>query len=428
MKKRYIILLIIIIPTIAIAILHYFGIVDISVLYGYMVAVALVFKASLVSFMLASKLKIIAFIKSLTLVQALLLGVKRFIIDNMLSKWLQKYVFKYFKRPFVEIYGYLKNRSLKSKMKNILFFILPTALFLWVMYITDLLGAVTFYVELKMIVIGFFKAMWVLFGKVFAFVPALFSYLSNSWLGPIIEVFALSWLLDLIEKLFGKDNPLSKMLNYIGKKLRRFLNYIGLLNDKHLEPIFYNNVATHSKKAANKLTKYIQNKKIELEYIYFEKLKQTILKGHIDSYHSFDGMEKIKDKKELYNLINKKTSDGIDIVAFVSRDEDGNLINEEFENSFYHDIFILEGIASSSKYGVKVELQEHIDYSDFWVLNTSSYPVTISSNAFKTQQIDGNDLVLIKSEKELDFAKNVSFSYKNKTINATDIEQVAIGG
>ena len=422
MRRRYIALLAIFVPTAIIYLLHRFGIVDAKVLYGYIVAVTLVFKSSILSFLLASKLKIIAFIKSLTLFQAITLAIKRFLIDNMISNWLNRYIFKYFKRPFIEIYGYYKTKSFKDKIKNLILFILPTAVVVWIMVATDLFSSFAFYVEIKMIVIGFFKALWLFLGKIFGFIPLIFNYLSNSWLGPILEIFALSWLLDFIERAFGKNNPITRFFNYISRKLTRFLNYIGLLNDKHLEPILYNSVAKQSKNIANKLTQYIQNKKIELEYIYFERLLKTILNRHIDSYYSFKDMHKIKDKKRLYTLINKKSADGIDIVAFVSRDEHGNLVDDYFENSFYHDIFILEGMASSKDYGVKVNLDDGIDYTDFWILNTSRYPVDFWLNGLEKQRIDGNDLVLIKTDNHIDFEKDIFFEYKKVVLNATSLE------
>ena len=419
MRRRYLALLAIILPTAITAVLHYLGYIDIAPLYAYMVAVALVFKSSIVSFLLASKLKIIAFIKSLTLLQAITLTIKRFLIDNLLSKWLNRYIFKYFKRPFVEMYGYYKKKSFKAKIRGVLLFVLPTIVVVWIMFATNLFSSFAFYVELKMLVIGFFKALWLVLAKVFSFIPYLFNFLSNSWLAPIIEVFALSWLLDLIERYFGKNNPITRFFNYISRKLTDFLNYIGLLNDQHLEPLFYGKVAKHSKNIANRLTKYIRDKKIELEFIYFERFEQAILKGHINSYYSFKDMNKIKDKKKLYSLINKKTADSVDIVAFVSRDKEGNLVDEHMENSFYHDIFILKGIASNSDYGVKENLDDGIDYTDFWILNTSKHPVYFWSKGIEKQKIDGNDLVLIKTDEPIDFSKDITFAYKGKTIHAT---------
>jgi len=422
MRRRYLALLAVVVPTAIIAILHYFNIVDIKILYAYMVAVALVFKSSLVSFLLASKLKIIAFIKSLTLLQAITLTIKRFLIDNLLSKWLNKYIFKYFKRPFIEFWGYYKKKSFKSKIRAILLFITPTIVVIWIMFATNIFSSFAFYMELKMLVIGFFKALWLILAKVFAFIPAIFNFLSNSWLSPILEVFALSWLLDLIERYFGKNNPITKALNYISNKLTAFLNYLGILSDEHLEPIFYGNVAKHSKKIANRITQYIRDKKIELEFIYFERFEQAILKGHINSYYSFKGMDKIKNKKKLYSIINQKTADGIDIVAYVSRDSKGNLVEEEIENSFYHDLFILKGVASSSEYGVKENLEYGIDYTDFWILNSSKYPVYFWAEGIEKQKINGNDLVLIKTDKPIDFSKDIVFAYKDKTINAVVID------
>ncbi|MDQ7083911.1 MAG: hypothetical protein Q9M36_02830 [Sulfurovum sp.] len=70
------------------------------------------------------------------------------------------------------------------------------------------------------------------------------------------------------------------------------------------------------------------------------------MKGHIDAYHSFKGIEKLTDKQALYSRINQKTHDNIDIVAYASRNDKGILLEEEVEDSFYHDIFLLESFAS----------------------------------------------------------------------------------
>ena len=205
------------------------------------------------------------------------------------------------------------------------------------------------------------------------------------------------------------------------------LSYIGLLNDKHIEPILNKNVSNHSQTIGNKISAMIKNKKIKDEYLYFDNFQNIILKGHINAYYSFPGMEKIKDKKKLYHLINEKTADNIDIIAFVSRNGKGDLLKESDPDDFYHDIFLLKGIASNRTHGVRVQNEEEIDYTDFWVLNTSCFPVWIKSHsdAIEDIELQGNEMKFIKTKTHINFkSKDLYFEYNGKKVSPTQIEEV----
>ena len=117
-------------------------------------------------------------------------------------------------------------------------------------------------------------------------------------------------------------------------------------------------------------------------------------------------MEKIRDKRKLYSLINQKTKDGIEIVAFVSRNDRGELLPSETDDSFYNDLFLLEGLASSHRQGVRVETPGRPDASDFWVLNTSLYPVTIRSHSglLPPTPIEAQSLRLIELDRPVDYS------------------------
>ena len=422
MRRRYKAFIAIVVPIVLISLLSYIHPISYDILMGYMLAVVLVFKSSLLSIWLVSKLKIVAFVKGLTFVQALLLGIKRWFIDNMLSRWLEKYIFSYLKKPFAEVFHYYRVVSFKAKLKNFFMMALPLGIGVWLMYLTDMLSHIALVVELKMVVIGFFKALWVIFAKVLGIVPIILSWLSDSWLAPIFEVFVLSYLLTFIERVLGANNPLSRFFNYIGDRLNDFLSYIGLLNDKHIEPILHRTIAKRSQSFGEKISAMIKSKKIEDEYLYFDNFRNIILQGHIDAYYSFSGMKDIRDKKELYTLINEKTKDNIDIVAFVSRDERGELLDESYHNSYYDDIFLLKGLASNQEYGVKEHLDEDIDYTDFWVLNTSSYPVWVKGEGIDNIELEGNDMRLIKTKEHIDFGKKeIYFEFDKKFINPTPL-------
>jgi hypothetical protein len=416
MKRRYKALIAILIPVIIMAILSETHPHLYNFIWGYIVAVVLVFKSSITSLWLLSKLKILHFIKGLTLLQAFFLGLKRWLIDNIVSQWLEKHIFNHFKKPFQELYEYYKAISFRSKIKNFLFVALPLGTGVWAMYLTDLLTQFALFVQLKVLIISFFKTLWVIFSKAFLF-------LTSSWFAPIFEVFALSYFLNLLERFLGKGNPISRFLNYIGDRINDFLAFLGVLNDKHIEPILNKNISRHSEKMGSYFSKVIQERKIKDEYLYFDNFQNIILKGHINAYHSFDGMEKIENKKELYIKINENTSDNIDIIAYLSRNGKGELLEEHIENDFYHDIFLLKGIASNCEYGVKIQ-NEKIDHTDFWVLNTSPYPVKIQSvsKLIEPQEIKGNDVQLIKTTDHIDLNQNdLTFEYQGVKLSPIEI-------
>ena len=419
MKRRYKALIAIIVPVLIMAILSYVHPISYNYIMGYMIAVVLVFKSSILSLWFLSKLKLLHFLKTLTLFQAVLLGLKRWLIDNVVSQWLDKHIISHFKKPFGELFQYYKAISFRTKIKNFIVIVLPLGVGVWVMYLTDILTHIALFVELKVLVIGFFKGLWILLSKILI-------WLTSSWFAPILEVFALSYLLTLLERFLGKDNPISKFFNYIGDKLNDFLAFLGVLNDKHIEPVLNKNISQRSERFGSKISQMIRNKKIRDEYLYFDNLQNLILKGHINAYHSIKGMENIKDKKELYTLINKETDDNIDIIAYVSRNGKGELLDEKVIDDYYHDIFILKGIASNRGHGVRIQNKEEIDYTDFWVLNTSEYPVWIKSQSdcIQAKEIKANEILFIKTKNHVNFNKNdLYFEYQGLTISPTVLDQ-----
>jgi len=419
MKRRYKALLAIIIPVIIMALLSQFHETSYNYIMGYMIAVVLIFKSSLLSLWFLSKLKILHFLKGLTLFQAFLLGIKRWFIDNMVSKWLEKHILRHFKKPFKELFQYYNAINFKTKVKNFIAIVLPLGIGIWLMYMTDILTHLALFVELKVLVIGFFKALWIVFSKIFI-------WMTSSWFAPILEVFALSYLLTLLERFLGKNNPLSKFFNYIGDKLNDLLSYIGLLSDKHIEPILNNNVSKHSENYGNKISLMIKNKKIRDEHLYFDNFQNIILKGHINAYYAFDGMDKISNKKELYRIINRETADNIDIIAYVSRNGKGDLLEEYCKDDYYHDIFLLKGIASNRTHGVRERLNENekIDYTDFWVLNTSRHPVWLKSDTGNIENIklSGNEMKFIKTKTHMSFKNNdIYFQHNGVSVSPSEI-------
>ena len=427
MSRREKALLAILIPILIVTLLKYIHPLSYDILSGYMLAVALVFKSSILSIWLASKLKVIAFLKGLTLFQGITLTIKRWLIDNVITDWLKKNIFSHLSASLVEVKEYYTVISWKTKLKNILIFVLPLSLATWMLYATDILSHLALFAELKVLISSFFKAIWILLAKFFGFFSVITSWIAGSWLAPVLEVFALSYLLNLLEKVLGEGNPLSRFFAFISNVLNSLLTRIGLLNDKHIDPIIEKTVVHSSKRVGQKISSIIKNKKIDEEFLYFDNFKNIILKGHINAYHSFEGMDKITNKKVLYALINKRTHDNIDIIAYISRDKKGNLLEEDVSDSYYHDIFFLKGIASNLKHGVKEHLDDDIDHTDFWILNTSKYPVKLRSHNdnYHDRYIEGNSISLVKTKSQVDYANAdaIYCEYLSEKVSPTLINQ-----
>ena len=394
-----------------------------------MFAIALVFKASILSLWFASKLKIIAFIKGFTLFQGLLLLLKRWFLDNVLTQWFKENILDHLVEGFVDAKEYYFRLNLKAKLKNafqILVLITLIVLFShWIGYLDNLL----ILAEVKILASALFQGLLTFVTK---YTSIILAWFATSWLAPIVEVFALSSLLTLLEKWLGPENPLSRFFNFIGDKLNQGLYYLGVLKIKHIDPMVQCKVIDNSKKVSSSLSIMIKNKKIREEYRYFDRFENIIMKGHIDAYHTFKGMEDITDKKDLYKRINQKTKDNIDIVAYVSRNHMGVLLEEEIEDTFYHDIFLLESFASHTEHGVKVydeqEDTDHINHTDFWVLNTSKFPVIVASRSenFEEECIFPHGLRLIKTDKPFCYTSgDVYCEYEGVRVAVTSIERAS---
>jgi hypothetical protein len=409
-------------PILIITILKIFYPLSYTILYGYMAAIVLIFKSSLLSIWFASKLKILTFLKTLTFYKGISLTIKRWFIDNLLSKWLQKNIFSHLSSAIKEAKEYYQAMSFKTKIKNILIFLFPITIVTWFMYATEMLTHAALYAELKVLISGFFKLIWLLTAKLFLSISIMIGWISGTWIAPILEIFALSYLLDFLEKRLGKENPITKFFTIIGNMLNTFLEKIGIFQERHLSPIIENSVIFHSKKLGEKLSHFIKDKKIAQEFLYFDNFQNIILKGHIDAYHHFKDMDKIKDKKRLYQRINQETDDNIDIIAYLSRNKEGQLLEEHISDDYYHDIFFLKGIASNEVHGVKEHLETQIDHTDFWVLNTSQYPIKLKStnHNYHDRTLLGHSVTLIKTKEPFD-TKTILCEYLNKSLHPTPI-------
>ena len=409
MRRRYIAALVVIIPVIIVSILKYYFPISYDFLIGYMVLIAITFKTAIISFYTLSKLKLITFFKSLTIIQAIFLLVKRWLLDNVFATWLKRNIVDNVIDSVKNTYRYYKSLNLKRKIKNFFIPLLVTIGSVWFIYNSGYLDNIFFFAELKVIIIWITKTILLILNKIV-------SFFIDSWITPIVEVFAFSIFLTKLEDWLGKDNFIVRGINKIADALNSFFSLFSDFNQKYIDPYINSKVYKKSKEINKYLNRYINRKKTEYEYEQFERLETKIMKGHIDAYFSFKGMEKIKDKKELYSLINKKTKDYLDIIAFVSRNEKGELVPEDVEDSYYHDIFILEGVASSHKNGASRTKADTPDYTDFWILNSSNFPVKLlGTKKYDERIIEPKSVTFIKTKKPIDYSKDkICFEFKEQ--------------
>ncbi|WP_456433780.1 hypothetical protein [Nitratifractor sp.] len=343
-------------------------------LMGFFLAAALSLKGALVSFYTASKLKLLAFFKGLTFLQGSLLLAKRWFLDNVFSRWLRRNVLTPLSVAFREAKEYYLGLDFRRKMRNVFMALVMAALSLWLLYWSGYLQHLFLFTELKVIVISVSKTLLLVLGKIFGVV-------FNSWLTPILEVFAFSWLFSWLERTLGPEHPINRFLDALGRFFGKFFAWGVILVRKYLDPLLNRRIRERTRALAREARRYIEDRKIAYELEEFERMEQILMEAHIDAYFDFKGLEEIRDKRILYGLLNRRNRSGVRIVAFVSRNEKGDLLPEEFEDDFYHDVFLLEGLASSQKRGVKREISDRPDYSDFWVLNTSLYPAELRSHS-----------------------------------------------
>ena len=393
-----------------------------------MFAVALVFKTSVLSLWLAAKLHFVAFIAGLTFFQGLILLIKRWLLDSVLATWIQTHIIENIIDALGEAKDFYLRQDLKSKFKNIFFFIFGITLSGWVLYFIGLLDNIVLFAELRLFIAGVFTAIVTFITKIASWT---LSILAISWLGPILKVFAFSYILTRLDAWLGPNNFLSRFFNFIGDKINLMLYHLGILKDKHIDPLILNPVISKSKQMGIQLSSSIRKKKIREEYRHSENFENIIMKGHIDAYRSFSGLNKVTDKTDLYTRINQKTGNNMDIVAYVSRSASGELMRENAPHNHYHDVLLLESFASHKEHGVKVydepKDETHINQKDFWVLNCNNYPVTIRSNThnFNDMELPAHGLKLIKVNNPFCYKHGDVFcEYKDKRVSVTAIPRV----
>jgi hypothetical protein len=152
------------------------------------------------------------FVLGLTAIKIVIIGIKRYIIDNVITTNLNNHFFIHLIEP---IKDWWRSFDLRKK----LFFFVPVSILSVVsVYLTGFSNFLNF-VGIKTLVVSFFKALWLVFEKILFFFT---SYIWGSWFAPIIEIFIFSWLLKLLEKIPFLNRLFSNIYAFLAKIFKRF--------------------------------------------------------------------------------------------------------------------------------------------------------------------------------------------------------------
>ena len=344
--------------------------------------------AKLYLFLSASKGKLFLFIKNLTFMKGSSLALKRFILDNVLSKWISNNFTNHISKPLKEWISYYKKLNLKSKLKKSLVLFLPASVIGVGMYFGGMLQSFALYAQLKVIIIGFFKFLWIAASKLFI---GLISFVSGTWLAPIIEILALSWLLSWIEKIPFVGPAISKFFSNIGDSLGWIFSKFSTYFHKYIGRHFTSGLTKFGVNTGKYLNNKINYTKVKNEIDTFNNFEKKYLLKDVQKY--FKGKQSRENKKKFYSELNIKSNDHFDIKAFIELDK-------SFDN--IQDFFILEGFASCNETGSN---HERINKKSFWVMNLNEVALVVFSknNVFKPTFLSQNSLKLIQPKEDIDF-------------------------
>jgi len=349
--------------------------------YAFIISLLLLFKTKAISlfsasylalstFLSASKVKLISYIKTLTLYKTIALGVKRFIIDNVFSQWLNEVVIAPLMEASKQYVKYYLSLDLKSKFKKFLYFALPMGIFVYIIQAAGLIEHIVFFAELKTIVIGFFKILWLVSGKIISTVIVFFQ---TSWLAPIVEIFALSWLISKLEKI-----------PYIGKYISAFFQWISNMFDFIFKAwnFIYNNYIY------NKLSKQLKEKVTNFSNKMINSLENT--KHNNEIYVIREFKKDFIETGELRRVIEKFGMREADIITSKAIKIKAYL---EVDTGY---VLLIESFASCNENG---NSHTKITGSHFWILNYSKEDIEVISrnNYFTRKIIKPNKMILINA-------------------------------
>lgn len=331
----------------------------------------------------SSKKKMFMFLKTLTMTKALTLGVKRFFIDNVFSKWLAKNIIDPIKNPIIGYLTIYRKLSMKEKMRRLLIIFLPVSIVTGLMFAFGMLEGAFLYAEIKTVVIGFFKLLWVFGAKILAF-------FTTGWFATILEIFALSWILSKVEKIPYIGEKIVAFSDFIGKKFRYIFVNIKIYYRKYfeiyLERHISKKVRTRFYKYGERFTKSLNNFKTNNELFLIKVLLSKEAKYFSPIFKKKKVYRTVDEKIEAMRLLNKKTNDSLDVRGFYNTD---NVWDGEINS-----VLIFESFASMNDHNGNTSgkiLKEH-----FWVLNLTEKIFSLEVNE-KEYDIKPGKIKLMKS-------------------------------
>ena len=342
-------------------------------------------------FLAASKKKIWLYLKTLTLAKLLGVGIKRFIIDNYLSRWIEVNILTPLKTPISGFLRYYMALSTREKLKKALWLLLPASLLVWLMNTAGILEHLFFYAEIKALVIGFFKLLWLVSGKLIGWIYSLFT---QSWLAPLLQLFALSYLLEKMQALPIIGPALRYLFEWFDALFGTLFQKISRLWERYIE----RHVSVRVRRRLHSLARSLEHRLEVLKHrneIFLMKnfITLYILPGTVASYfqkhletflesEKCDAIDTVEAKSRFLHYLNKKTGDNIDIIAF-------------FDIAPYppvRDVFVLESFASgflggNKKHGIRADA--------IWLLNMQPEEIVFSTPHL-TRTLKGGRIKLIQ--------------------------------
>ncbi len=358
-------------------------------LLSYIIGAFAVVKSKLLSFIKLSVKKLWLYIKTLTIAKAVAVGVKRFIIDNYISKWIDTHILTPLKKP---IKGYIKlflALNLKEKIKKIFYALIPLILLLYLAAAADILSSVLFYAEIKAFVIAFFKFLWLFIDRVGGWLYNLFI---ASWMAPILQIFALAWVIEQIEKIPFIGRPIALFYQKLEALFSQAFRMVQWWWHRYIE----RHITVRTRRKIKKVAKYLELSLERLKFYnelwvmrqfarsylrtkrlgaYFEQELKNFLQAHPNGT-----------KREFYRFHNEQTRDNIDIIAFFDMKPLPSL----------EDVVLVESFATKQADG-----NEKIGFSKnaFWALNLSFMEVELTTD-HKRYKIKPKRVKLIQMQEQ----------------------------
>jgi len=374
---------------------------------------AIVVKAKSVSFFTTSVAYIVGFVKGLTLFQFLMLSLKRFIIDNIISKWLERNVFSHLIPVLKSKWVYFRKINWRTRIRKSMYFALPFGVGAWVLIAGDFITSVAIYAQLKVLIAGFFQFIWFFVAKIFTFFLFIFTnFIMGTWLAAIIEILAISYLLSLLEKIPVIGPYITAFLRGIYNFLERSFKFmLGGYRKVTSGNKFNGKVSTKLEAWSLRMHKRLDDNKNSTELEIFEAAMKTIETKGPKGYF-VKGKKHAFCKNELYQLINRNNADSIDVVAHITTK--GNV------NAIDGDVMLLEGVATHSGHGASTG-----DFKDkgFWVFNNSesNWHVLSKKNLFLPTKVAPGEFQYIEAIKEVSYIDKSIYLLNNRNEKKTAI-------